>query len=382
MKSDVKVLDKKSLNNEIVVVVGTRPGIVMLAPIIHELIKREVPYFVLHTGQHYSPNMDANFFADLHLPPPHFRIEGVSEFKTHGGQTSVMLKGIEDILIERRPKLVLVGGDANTNLAGALAARKLNIGLGHVEAGERSFDWRMPEEHNRRIIDHISDMLFVTNEKGALNLENESVQGEVHATGNTIVDACINHLEIAKQTSGMYEKLGLNEGQYILLTTHREENVDNKDNLVGALKGVSDFAATVDLPVIFLVHPRTDKRLQEFDLLDWASGLPNIRLSEAANYLDFLKLIAQARIVFTDSGGVQQESCIVGTPCVTLRENTEWTETLESGANRLSGCDPEKIVACGRQALDAPREWAIPFGDGDASKKIVEISLAYLGKSN
>ncbi|RMD60226.1 UDP-N-acetylglucosamine 2-epimerase (non-hydrolyzing), partial [Candidatus Parcubacteria bacterium] len=175
-----KVFDSGELEPKIGVVVGTRPGIVMFAPIIHALRAKNVPHFVIHTGQHYSPNMDDVFFRDLNLPTPDYRLEGVAECLTHGAQTATMLEGIEAILLKERPKLVLVGGDANTNLAGGLAARRLRIGVGHVEAGERSFDWRMPEEHNRRILDHISDLLFATDDRSVAHLRKESVQGAIH----------------------------------------------------------------------------------------------------------------------------------------------------------------------------------------------------------
>jgi len=376
--AEIKILDSLSLTDSVAVVVGTRPGIVMFAPIIHQLKKQKVPHFVIHTGQHYSPNMDLQFFEDLDLQETDYRLEGVAERKTHGAQTAVMLEGIEAILMERRPKLVLVGGDANTNLAGALAARKLQIQVGHVEAGERSFDWRMPEEHNRRMIDHISDHLFPTGEKAIANLKAEQVQGEIHLTGNPIVDASLQHLEIAKRKSEALKRFGIEPGKYCLLTTHREENVDVRENLQGALQGVSDASVQLDLPVLFLAHPRTIKRLEEFDLMVWAKALPGLRLAEGVRYLDFINLIAHASLVFTDSGGVQQEACIHYVPAVTLRDNTEWTETLEDGANRLVGCHPEKIVQGALEARMVKNDWPIPFGKGDAAIKIVQAVCAIL----
>ena len=370
---ETKVLGSESLNRQVAVVIGTRPGIVMFAPIIHALEQAGVPHLVIHTGQHYSPNMDAQFFADLNLSQPHYKLEGVAEKRTHGGQTAAMLEGIEQVLMKERPMLVLVGGDANTNLAGALAARKLRLQVGHVEAGERSYDWRMPEEHNRRMIDHISDYLFTTNEKGKANLEKEAVQGTTYITGNPIVDASQQHLELAKRTSQALSRLGLEAGRYGILTTHREENVDFSPMLRGILEGVSRAARHLALPVIFLAHPRTLKRLGEFGLLEWAQALPGLQVHEAVGYLDFLNLLAHARLVFTDSGGVQQEACIHQIPVVTLRENTEWTETLIVGANRLAGTDPEKILDAAISACQAPKGWPIPFGDGTAAKRIVEI---------
>jgi UDP-N-acetylglucosamine 2-epimerase (non-hydrolysing) len=375
---EIKILHPAELKNEIAVIVGTRPGIVMFAPIIHQLRKENLGHFVVHTGQHYSPNMDEQFFEDLELPAYDYRLDGVADKKTHGSQTAAMLEGIEQILLQRLPRLVLVGGDANTNLAGALAARKLQIKVGHVEAGERSYDWRMPEEHNRVMIDHISDYLFITNEKAADNLKAERIRGKICQTGNPIVDASRNHLDIARQKSDALARLQLAPGKYALMTSHREENVDVKENLKGELQGVSEAASEINLPVLFLAHPRTLKRLNEFKMTAWANSLPGITITEGVGYLDFLCLIANARLVFTDSGGVQQEACIHHVPCVTLRDNTEWTETLNHGANRLAGCHPQTIRRFAKEAMQVKAEWEIPFGDGDAAAKIVEVAKMVL----
>jgi UDP-N-acetylglucosamine 2-epimerase (non-hydrolysing) len=378
MTNDIKVLSDHELRPTVSVIVGTRPGIVMFAPIINALRRHHVRHFVLHTGQHYSPNMDSQFFEDLNLPAPEYKLQNVSTQRTHGGQTAAMLEGIESVLLEQRPRFVLVGGDANTNLAGALAARKLRMAVGHVEAGERSFDWRMPEEHNRRIIDHISDHLFATGQIAVDNLKRESVHGKITVTGNTIVDASLQHLKLAMNRSDALERFALRPGAYALLTTHREENVDFRENLEGALQGVSDAATRSGLPVLFLAHPRTLKRLKEFDLSGWAASLPGIRIADAVGYLDFLNLIARSRLVFTDSGGVQQEACIHRVPCVTLRENTEWTETLEEGANRLAGTEPGRIVRAAEDALGIERNWSVPFGDGRAADYIVDVVRAVI----
>lgn len=378
MQMAVKTLDAAQMNSLVCVTVGTRPGIVMFAPIIHELRRRGVPHLILHTGQHYSPNMDTQFFQDLELPEPDYKLMEVSKQTTHGGQTAAMLEEIEKILLKERPQLILVGGDANTNLAGALAARKLRIQVGHVEAGERSFDWRMPEEHNRRIIDHISEHLFATSEKSRQNLLKESVQGTVYITGNPIVDASLQHLELAKEKSDALARFGVQPQRYALLTTHREENVDFPNLLRDELEGVSRASQVLNLLVLFLAHPRTLKRLSEFNLLDWAQDLPGIRLSEAVGYLDFLNLTAHAGLVFTDSGGVQQEACIHHVPAVTLRENTEWVETLEHGANRLAGTSPARIVEAAQEAAIVDRIWPVPFGDGTAARQIVEVAQRIL----
>lgn len=378
MNREIKIINSKQLQRKIAVVVGTRPGIIMFAPIIKELIHRGLAHIIIHTGQHYSPNMDAQFFQDLCLTAPDFKINGVAEKKTHGGQTAKMLDGIEDVLLKEKTKMLLVGGDANTNLAGALAARKLGMLVGHVEAGERSYDWRMPEEHNRRMIDHISDYLFVTNNKGKSHLMNENVLGKIYVTGNPIVDASLQHLEMAKKKSNILKKFALLSEQYAILTSHREENVDFPEHLKGVLQGVSRASQALNLPLIFLAHPRTLKRLKEFGMLEWVSSLPGVTLTEAVGYLDFLNLVSNAGLVFTDSGGVQQEACIHHIPAVTIRENTEWVETLEHGANRLAGTDPERIVAAAKEAVKVKKEWPVPFGDGKAAVQVVNICAKIL----
>jgi len=380
MTKEIKVLDDTMLEPKIAVIIGTRPGIVMFAPIIHELRRRSVPHFVIHAGQHYSPNMDAQFFDDLGLPPPAYKLEEVAKKKTHGGQTGAMIEGIESILLQERPCLTLVGGDANCNLAGALAARKLRIRVGHVEAGERSHDWRMPEEHNRRIIDHISEFLFTTNEKGREQLLKESVAGVICITGNPIVDASMHHLEVAKRTSDVLDRLSLSPNRYALLTTHREENVDFPNLLQDLLTGVSNAGVRLGIPVQFPAQPRTIKRLQEFGLWEWANRLEQMRIFEAVSYLDFITLLANTRLVFTDSGGVQQEACIHHVPAVTLRDNTEWVETLRHGANRLAGTDPRRIVQAALEADQSDRLWPVPFGNGDAAVNIVDICAEILAQ--
>jgi len=379
MNQTIKVLTRDKLEKQLCVIVGTRPGIVKMSPIVKEICRRQCPHFILHTGQHYSPNMDAQFFMDLDLPDPDYKLSGVAKKKTHGTQTAAMLEGIESVLMKEKPLLILVGGDANTNLAGALAGRKLRIQVGHVEAGERSYDWRMPEEHNRKIIDHISEHLFVTGEKAKQQLVREAVEGKIYVVGNPIVDASLQHLEIAGQKSSILNHLCVEPHCYGILTSHREENVDFPEFLRGILEGVSRASVAMNLPILFLAHPRTIKRLHEFELWNWAHSLPGVFMHEAVGYLDFLYLIANAEIVFTDSGGVQQEACIHHVPAVTVRENTEWVETLEYGANRLAGTDPDRIVESAIEASRGPRKWPVPFGGGDAARKIVDICQQVLG---
>lgn len=374
----IKFLHKDDLNKSLALVVGTRPGIIMFSPIIRACSQRKLSFFIIHTGQHYSPNMDGMIFEDLRLPDPKYHIEGVAEKKLHGAQTAAMLEGVEKVLVDERPSIVLVGGDANTNLAGALAARKLHITLGHIEAGERSYDWRMPEEHNRRMIDHISDLLFATNEKAERHLRNERVMGKIFITGNPIVDAAYENSEIAQAKSDIHEKNGLEPGRYMVLTTHREENVDDPARLSGIFQGVRRVIKEIGLRVFFAAHPRTLDRLQQFKLRDTVQSMHGLLLREAPAYLDFLALLDGASLVLTDSGGVQQEACILEKPCVTLRENSEWVETLDAGANMLAGTDPERIFQASLTMLGKPVNWRPLFGDGKTSDRILDICIKML----
>lgn len=378
-----KFISSHKLTKEICIIVGTRPGIIMLAPVIHTLIKKNSPFFVIHTGQHYSTNMDSALFEDLKLPAPNYHLKNTSLKVTHAGQTASMLEGCEEIFLLRKPKLVLVNGDANTNLAAALAARKLRIAVAHVEAGERSFDWLMPEEHNRRIIDHISELLFATSEQGVQQLEKESVLGKIYITGNTIVDASLNHALFAEKES-CFEHYPIKPKEYLLLTTHREENVDVYNKLKTIIGGALLAAKRCNLPVLFIAHPRTIKRLKEFNLYTTLQEQKEIIFCEALRYLEFLQLLMQAAVVLTDSGGVQQEAYIHKRPCVTLRENTEWSATLVDGCNRLSGADdPYEIVRCVEEALYLHcSDWKPIFGDGFAAEKIVQHCLEFMNTNH
>lgn len=362
----LKILRKDQLRNVVCLIVGTRPGIIKFSPLIRELDKRAVNFFVIHTSQHYSYFMDRVFFKDLDLAEPKYRLRGVSRCKLHGEQTATMLKGIEKILVEERPKIVVVGGDANTNLAGALAARKLQMSVGHIEAGLRSDDWRMPEEHNRIMIDHISEYLFAPTERAKQNLMKDGVKGKIYVTGNTIVDAVKQNLHIAKNKSKILDEL--NNDNFFLVTLHREENIDVIEDFVKILDGLKKVAQHFDYELIFTIHPRTRMRIKEFKLT-----LPNnVRVLRPIGYLDFLLLLSNSELVLTDSGGIQEESCILKVPCVTLRKSTERPETVEVGANSVSGLDPDKILKAVETMLNAKRNWTNPFGE-NVAEKIVNI---------
>lgn len=356
------------------IILGTRPEIIKMSPVIRECEQRGMDYFILHTGQHYSYEMDKVFFEEFELPQPAYNLDSGSG--THAEQTGKIMIGIEKILMKEKPDVVLVLGDTNTVMAGALAATKLQIKVGHVEAGLRSYDRTMPEEINRVLTDHISDYLFSPTETAKENLLREGIQEDkISVTGNTIVDAVYQNLEIARRKADVLEKLDLKPGEYFLVTAHRQENVDVKDRLKGMLKGLELIRKEFSLPVIFSVHPRTQGRIKEFGL-----SLDGINAIDPTGFLEFLQLESNAKLILTDSGGVQEEACILEVPCVTLRDNTERPETVEAGSNILAGADPNRMLECAELMLKKEKGWKNPFGDGKAGKKIMEI-LMKTGKS-
>lgn len=352
---------------KVCIVLGTRPEIIKMSPVIRELERRGMEHVLLHTGQHYSPNLDQVFFDELELPRPHHNLESGSG--THAEETARILIGVEKILREERPEIVLVEGDTNTVLAGALAAAKLHIQVGHVEAGLRSYDRRMPEEINRVLTDHCADMLFAPTPKARDILIGEGIDGDrIEMTGNTIVDAVQQNLKLAKRNADVLARLDIEAGGYLLITAHREENVDDRARLGGIIEALKRLHDRFDVPIIYPIHPRTRKRLKEFGL----EVPPEVRIIEPVGFLQFLQLEANTRLALTDSGGVQEETCILGVPCVTLRENTERPETLEVGSNVLAGTDPERIVACAEAMDGIERTWSNPFGDGTAAVQILD----------
>lgn len=350
----------------IAIILGTRPEIIKMAPIIRECERRGLDYFVLHTGQHYSYQMDRVFFEELELSRPEYNLDVGSG--SHAEQTGRIMDGVEKVLMEKKPEEVLVQGDTNTVMAGALTASKLHIKVGHVEAGLRSYDRSMPEEINRVVADHISDHLFAPTKNSRENLRKEGVEEEkIHITGNTIVDSVYQNLEIAKRKVDVLGELGLEPKEYFLVTAHRQENVDNKQRLAEIIKGLELVQREFSLPVIFPVHPRTKKMIAQFGL-----DLDSIRAIEPLGFLEFLQLEANARLALTDSGGVQEEACILGVPCVTLRENTERPETLDVGGNILAGADANAMLKATRLMLSQGNGWMNPFGDGRAGSLILD----------
>ncbi len=348
------------------IVLGTRPEIIKMSPIIRECEKRGQDYFVLHTGQHYSYEMDKLFFEELELPPPEYNLEVGSG--SPGEQTGKIMIGVERVLMKERPEVVLIQGDTNTVLAGSLAVSKLHIKIGHVEAGLRSYDRTMPEEINRVVADHISDYLFAPTEIAKNNLLKEGVEErKIFVTGNTIVDSVYQNKEIAERKVDILNDLGLKPKKYFLVTAHRAENVDNSNRLQEIIKGLELIKREYSVPVIFPVHPRTRKMIKEFGF-----ELDGIEAMEPVGFLEFLQLETNARLALTDSGGVQEEACILGVPCVTLRDNTERPETLEVKSNFLAGANSLEILKGAKYMLNQGNGWKNPFGDGRAGEWILE----------
>ncbi len=351
------------------IVVGTRPEIIKMAPVVRACQTRGTPFLLLHTGQHYSFEMDGVFFQELGLPVPHANLEVGSG--TQAYQIGTMILGFEPLLARERPDVLLVEGDTSSVLAGALTAQKMGIPVGHVEAGLRSYDRGMPEEINRILTDHLSEYLFAPTEHSRDILLGERIApARIHVTGNTVVDELLRQRERAMRP-GLFEQFAVTPGRYALATVHRAENTDRPERLRGIVEGLTRAAAALDLPVLAALHPRTAARLERMGL-----GFDGrVRALPPLPYLDFLGLHARAALVLTDSGGLQEEACSLGVPCVTLRDNTERPESVEVGANMLAGATPERIVECARAMRDRRRDWPNPFGDGTSGLRIVDLLL-------
>jgi UDP-N-acetylglucosamine 2-epimerase (non-hydrolysing) len=349
-------------------VLGTRPEIIKLSPVVRAAERRGLEFDVVHTGQHYSERLDEVFFDDLNLPSPTYNLRVGSG--SHGQQTGAMLGQIESILQSESYDVVLVQGDTNSVLAGALAASKLDVELGHVEAGLRSFDEEMPEEVNRKLADHVADYLFAPTEQAGETLLDENLSSDrVFVTGNTVTDAVEQNRRLAPDAADVLARYGVEATEFYLLTAHRAENVDESDRFADVLTGVGRFAADRGVPVFYPIHPRARTRLDEFEL-----DVPEmVTLVEPLDYLDFLALEDEAALVFTDSGGVQEEACILETPCVTIRDNTERPETISVGANALAGTDPGRIADVATRMLSKPGTWENPLGDGTAARQILDV---------
>ncbi len=347
---------------KVLTIIGARPQFIKAAAVSRELRKRHTEILV-HTGQHYDYEMSGIFFDGLEIPPPDVNL-GVGS-GSHGSQTSAMLKGIEEVLISEQPNWMLIYGDTNSTLAGALAASKLHIPVVHVEAGLRSFNRRMPEEINRVVADHLSDLLLCPSETAVRNLASEGVTRGVHLVGDVMSDA----LNWAKERASVkapefLSRLGVKPGKYLLATMHRGENTDDPARLGGILNAFNRVAE----PIVFPVHPRTRKAIA-------AAGCkiePHVRLIEPLGYFEMVIAATSARLILTDSGGLQKEAYWLGVPCITLREETEWVETVDVGWNSLAGADTETIVKIVK-SLALPKSRPALYGDGGVAAKCVDL---------
>jgi len=358
---------------KILTVVGARPQFIKAAPVSKALCVAGHTEFLVHTGQHYDYGMSQVFFDELCIPQPDVNLEIGSG--AHGQQTGQMLMQIEAVIQAQKPDCVLVYGDTNSTLAGALAAVKLHVPVAHVEAGLRSFNRTMPEEHNRVLTDHCADLLFCPTQTAVNLLAKEGITGGVHLVGDTMYDAVLQFVELARRQSTILEKLNLEPKRYVLATVHRPYNTDEPENLRAILAAFAE----LDEPVIFPVHPRTHKKIDELDFVTRrtqrapAETGAQLAFIDPVGYLDMLVLEQNARLILTDSGGIQKEAFFFGVPCVTLRPETEWVETVETGWNVLVGADQTKIVAAAtRQQWPTGSPPSI-FGDGEASERIVEL---------
>jgi UDP-N-acetylglucosamine 2-epimerase (non-hydrolysing) len=349
------------------IILGTRPEIIKMSPVIRYCEKNKIDYFILHTGQHYSYNMDKIFFEELELPKVKYNLNsGSNDFRK---QIGLLASGIKEILLKEKPDFVLVLGDTNTVLAGALATKGLNIGLVHLEAGLRSHELQMIEETNRIITDHISDVLFPPTQVSMNYLIEEKISSDkIFISGNTIVDAVIQNLAISEKKSDVLKDLNLNKDQYFLITLHRPENVDKKFRLEKLVHSLDLISKKYNYQLVLPLHPRTMKMLNEFNL-----KIPNkVRVIEPQGYLAFLQLEKNARLILTDSGGIQEEASILKVPCVTLRDTTERPETVTIGCNTVAGVENNDILLHVEKMLKKERNWETPYGNGKSSEFIIE----------
>jgi len=356
-------------------VVGARPNFMKIAPLMREMRRADaISATLIHTGQHYDDSMAGRFFEDLELPTPDVALNVGSG--SHAYQTAEVMKGIEPVLRDLRPHLVVVVGDVNSTLAAALTAVKLGIPVAHVEAGLRSFDRSMPEEINRLLTDAISEYLFVSEESGRLNLAREGVDArKIHFVGNVMIDS-LEQCRPVWERSTILKELGLTRGQYGVVTLHRPSNVDDPIALRGLMKALVELSRR--MPLVFPVHPRTRKRLEEMKGGDQLLSCSGVHCVAPLGYLDFIALVAGSRLVLTDSGGLQEETTALNVPCLTLRDETERPITVSHGTNRIVGASPDRIFAEASRALSepAPEVSRPPLWDGKASARIVAVLQA------
>jgi len=360
---------------KIVTIVGARPQFIKAAAISRAIAQsnrtssHKIDEIMIHTGQHFDENMSDVFFTELDIPHPHFNLN-ISNC-SHGAMTGKMLEAIETVLSKQQPDLVLIYGDTNSTLAGALAASKMHIPIAHVESGLRSFNMRMPEEVNRIVSDRISNYLFCPTKIAVDNLRNEGIVDNVYNVGDVMYDITLHYKDSAQQSINL-EQWGLEGVKYVLCTIHRAENTNDISRLKSIFDALREIA--IEMSVILPIHPRTEQLIKESNNMDWMDGITIIK---PVSYLNMLKLEMSANIIITDSGGVQKEAFFLNIPCITLRNETEWMETVTAGHNVISGSNKEKIIDAyhkfnsGNLLASKDR----PYGDGTAAKKIIEILL-------
>ena len=366
----------RTMMKSVMVVVGTRPEIVKMAPIVRALRRAGVPFTFVHCGQHYDYNMSQQFIENLELPSPDFSFK--IRTSSSGEQTARIMLHMDRLLKHAVPGIVLVEGDTNTVLAAALAANKRGVPVGHVEAGLRSFDLRMPEEHNRRLTDHISDFLFAPTLRSETNLKREDVWGKIFVTGNTAIDAVNQHLPIAERKSDILGKIHFD--RFALATAHRAENVDD----LSILKNLMGILGESPVPVVYSMHPRTRKRLCQHKLLAQIEKNENVQVFPPLGYLDFLVLMRKCELIITDSGGIQEEATApaIRKPVLVMRLSTERPEAIEAGFAKVVGTKKAEALKAINEALAKREELPCksPYGNGDAAEKIVNITQKELLK--
>ena len=357
---------------KVVSVVGARPQFIKAFAVSREL-RSDHEEMLVHTGQHYDETMSDVFFDELGMPEPDYNLGVGSD--THGRQTAAMLEGIEEVIQAEDPDVLLLYGDTNSTLAGAIAGSKMDPAVAHVEAGLRSYNREMPEETNRVLTDHASDILFAPSESAVGTLAEEGIADGVHFVGDVMYDAILWAREVAESESGVLKQVDPEENEFILSTVHRTGNTDNQERL----KSITEALSNAPLPVVLPVHPRTEKRLKEYGM--WERVTSELEVIDPVGYLDFIRLLDASERVATDSGGVQKEAFYLDTPCVTMRDETEWVETVESEWNVLVGADRETIskkLSVNRKLEEKPT----PYGDGTAAENIVKILTEQInGKS-
>lgn len=367
------------MTKSLIFVLGTRPEIIKVAPLIQECLSRGIPFVVVHTGQHYDRVLDAVFFSELRLDPPAYNLHTGESVLPYPEKLGLMTTRVEEALRKENAGVVLVQGDTTSALAGAFAAKRMGLPVAHLEAGLRSRDYAMTEEWNRIMIDRVADVLLAPTEECRDQLIAESAEtSRIAVVGNSIVDAVLKHKELGSpERQALFERIGVEADGYLLATVHRAENTDDKERLKNVLEGIAQVAKEFNLPAIMPLHPRTKHLCEQYGL-----AMPeSIRVIEPLGYLGFLQLEACARLILTDSGGVQEEASILKVPCVTVRENTERPETVRAGMNVIGGTDTTSIVQAARAIAQQDITWTMLYGDGTTAPQTLDIltSLRYIG---